>query len=58
MDLNLTAAGSSKGKTLTSYQTDLYGLWWQFCEYLGDQQIFSFLGKFSLLILPRVYVDS
>ena len=33
-------------KTLRSYQTALYGLCWQFCEYLEDQRIFPFLGKF------------
>ena len=46
MDLNLLAARSSKGKTLTSYQMDLYALWWQFCEYLEDQRIVSFMEKF------------
>ena len=58
VDLNLSAARSSKGKTLTSYETDLYGFWWQFCEYLGDQCILLFSGKLTLLILPRVFFDS
>ena len=49
VDLNLTAARSSKGKTLTSYQMDLYGFWWQFYEYLGDQRILSFSGNFRYL---------
>ena len=25
----------------------LYGLWWQFCEYLEDQRIFPFSEKFD-----------
>ena len=63
VNLNLTAARSSKGKTLTSYQTNLYGLWWQFCEYLEDQRIVSFSRKFhhkfchELLILKSKLRD-
>ena len=45
---SLTAARSSKGKTLRSYQMDLYDFWWQFCKYLGDQRILSFSEKFFI----------
>ena len=44
----MTAARSSSGRTLRGFQTDLYGLWWQFCEYLGCQWILSFSESFSL----------
>ena len=47
VNLSLTAARSSRGKTLGSFQLALYDLWGQFCEYLGCQWIFSFSGKFS-----------
>ena len=39
--------GVNRVKTLRSYQTALYGLWWQFCEYLEDQWIFPFSEKFD-----------
>jgi len=44
----MTAARSSSGRTLRGFQTELYGLWWQFCEYLGCQRILSFSESFSL----------
>jgi len=36
MNLNLTTAKSQKDKNPRSYRTSLYGLWWQFREYLED----------------------
>ena len=48
MNLSLTAARSSRGKTLRSFQPALYGLRGQLCEYLGCQRILSFSGKFSV----------
>ena len=39
--------GVQRGKTLRSFQLILYGIWWQFREYLGCQRILSFSGKFS-----------
>src|SRR6185312_4391553 len=48
VNLSLTAARSSRGKTLGSFQLALYGLQGQFCEYLEYQRILSFSGKFSV----------
>ena len=46
VNLNLTAARSQEDKNPRSYCTGLYGLRWQFCEYLEDQRIVYFSGKF------------
>ena len=54
---------SQEDKYTRSYQTGLYGLWWQFCEYLKDQRIVSFSEKFhknfchELLILKSKLRD-
>jgi len=40
------AARSEKGKTLRSHRMGLYGLQWQFCEYLEDQRIVHFFEQF------------
>ena len=43
VNLNLTAARSQNPR---NYRTSLYGLWWQFCEYLEEQRIGSLLESF------------
>ena len=60
MNLSLTAARSSKGKTLGIFQPALYGLQGQFCEYLGmltDSfllgEIFSFCHEFTLILKSK-----
>ena len=59
-NLSLTAARSSRGKTLGSFQPALYGLQGQFCEYLGmltDSfllgEIFSFYHEFTLILKSK-----
>ena len=42
VNLNLTAARSQNPR---NYRTGLYGLWWQFCEYLEEQRIGSLSWK-------------
>ena len=60
VNLNLMAARSQNPR---NYRTGLYGLWWQFCEYLEDQHIVFFSGKFhhkfchELLILKSKLRD-
>ena len=44
LDLNLTTARSQKDKTLEATGQGLYGLRWQFCEYLEDQKIIYLSG--------------
>ena len=44
-NLSLTAARSSRGETLGSFQPALYGLQGQLCEYLGCQRILSFFRE-------------
>ena len=60
MNLSLTAARISRGKTLGSFQLALYGLQGQFCEYLGCQRIlsfpwevFSFCHEFTLILKSK-----
>ena len=59
-NLSLTAARSSRGKTLGTFQPALYGLQGQFCEYLGiltDSfllgEIFSFCHEFTLILKSK-----
>ena len=60
MNLSLTAAKSSRGKTLGSFQPTLYGRQGQFCEYLEmltDSfllgEIFSFCHEFTLILKSK-----
>ena len=59
-NLSLTAARSSRGKTLGTFQPALYGLQGQFCEYLWmltDSfllgEIFSFCHEFTLILKSK-----
>ena len=59
-NLSLTAARSSRGKTLGSFQPALYGLQGQFCEYLGMLtesfllgEIFNFCHEFTLILKSK-----
>ena len=40
------AARNQEDKTLEATEQGLYGLRWQFCEYLEDQQIVYLSGQF------------
>ena len=56
VNLNLTAVRSQEDKNPRSYQTGLYGLWWQFCEYLEDQWVVYSSGKFHYIFCHEILI--
>ena len=56
MNLSLTAARSSRGKTLGGFQPALYDLQGNFVNIWDANGFFPFQGSFQFL--PRVYIDS